>query len=548
VSILLRQSSNQPGPDAYDHWLAVTGTAAALETDRKLPNLAERLEQAFVAERETWWRLGFELSSEPSAGVAHMPTAGSFGSDFGIMLAWSRLARELGEDETTITLMVCDDPWLFRHLQSFPGVDAGPAPALITQTVKLHLRGLAARCMAGLRAAQAALRLRHLRRGMGRGDAILLVYGHPASDADGNDAYFGDLMRRFPDVKRLLHTDCSISRAMELSADNRTASLHAWGSPLFAFVMMLCRWRPGGLHLSGPYGWLIRRSAALENSGGGPAMNRWQQHCQSRWLREAKPDRVLWPWENHGWERSLCRTARQQGVKTIGYQHTVIGPHQFNYAAATNWDGAASLPDRVIADGPAYRDEMAAWGMPSERLEIGGAFRFERFPEGLYDPQGPVFVPLSAISSAAEAQLEAARALSRRGRKVVVKPHPMYSVEFNEDDNLRRSDTPLAQQSELSAVLYTTGTSGLEAVLMGIPAYRLMLEDRISIDVLPAGIIALAVAKEDAADSIMNGAIEPDQVSWDSVLSDVDISVWERMLFGDINAAVSNSNQAKKAS
>jgi hypothetical protein len=548
MSVLLRQSRDVPWPAAYNAWLAVTGTEASLDSVRKLPDLAGQLEKAFVAERETWWRLGRALSKEPTADAAHMPTAGSFGSDFGIMLAWSRLVAELARADGAPTLVLCDDPWLFRHLTAVAGVDAGQAPSVSVASLRLAFRGLLARCRVAFRAAAAAIGLRGTRRVMRAVDSVILVYGHPASDAAGHDAYFGDLMARFTGLKRLLHTDCDARRARELSADGRTASLHAWGHPLFALGLAGFRWRPAKLNFQEPFGWLVRRAAAVENGGGGPAMNLWQRHCQERWLRATHPARVLWPWENHGWERNLCRAGRHHGITLIGYQHTVIGPHQFNYATATNHDGTASIPDIVVANGPAYHDEMLAWGVPAERLVIGGAFRFPHFAEGLFDPEGPIFVPLSAVTAVARAQLNVARALSHRGRRVLVKPHPMYPIAFEANGNLEATDRPLVEQAALSAVLYGTGTSGLEATLMGLPAYRLMADDRIAIDVLPAGVTAAAVTLEDAVEVIFEGRTPNRRIRREDIFGEPDMELWKKLLFGDIKSAATMTDKTKQAS
>ena len=537
MSVLLRASNALPAPSSYQFQLAVTGTPPLTDRGRKLPGLAKRLEDAFVRERENWWQLGRALSAEPGADIAHMPTAGAFGSDFGVMLAWARMVGELaGED--AVTLVVCDDPWLFRHLAIIHGVEAGVPPPLVITTLRLRLRGFFARARVAVRNALASIRLLMQSRKINNGDSVILVYGHPASDANGNDAYFGDLMSRHETLKRLLHTDCPVGPAVALGADGRTASLHGWGSPVFALSLIFQHWWPAPEHLAGEYGWLIRRAETIENAGGGPAMNRWQAHCQQRWLDAAMPGRVVWPWENHGWERNLCRAARKRKIPTIGYQHTVIGPHQFNYAVHTNHDGLESIPDHIVADGPAYRNEMQAWGVPEGRLVIGGAFRFSHFDTSLFDPDGPVFVPLSAISQAARAQLDVARSIAHKGLRVLVKQHPMYPLAFEEEENLIRALRPLAEQRGLSAVLYTTGASGLEAVLMGVPGYRLMLEDRVAIDVLPQGFETEAVTKEDAADAIFEGRSGPTRAAWEGILSEPDTVLWKSLLFGDIDAVM----------
>jgi hypothetical protein len=532
MSVLLKSSNTFTAPEDYKFWIAVTGTPNLADQNQKLPSLEKKLEDAFVSERETWWELGQKLSGDVGGDIAHMPTAGAFGSDFGIMLAWARLVYNLAEDEE-VTLVVCDDPWLFRHLAKINGVNATKPPMLVKQILCFSIRGFFARCRVAFRNAKAAFLFSSRPQIMTSGETAIVVYGHPDSNTNGFDAYFGDLMVKHRTLKRLLHTDCTIRQANHLLTDGRTMSLHAWGNPWFAMLLLFCCWRPSEHHLSGVYGWLVRRAVAIENSGGGPAMNRWQAHCQKRWLEATKPSCIAWPWENHGWERNLCRSALKREVKTIGYQHSVIGPHQFNYAIYSNYDGLLSIPNVVVADGPAYYNEMMAWGIPAVRLMIGGSFRFPRFNDDLYDPQGPVFVPLSAVLGAARAQLDVAHTLAGKGRRVLIKPHPMYSISFKESKNLILAKRPLAEQQGLSAVLYTTGASGLETVLMGIPGYRLILDDRVAIDVLPKGFTTQTVTVTNAAEAIFEGMADNSPAAWDDIFSDPNIGLWKSLLFGD---------------
>lgn len=542
MPVLLKQSSDLPANTTFNTWLAVTGTNVDLDKNQKLPDLAERLEQAFMANRKTWWTIGKELSTEPTAEFAHMPTGGAFGSDFGVMLAWSELVQSVAAEKSTC-LVVCDDPWLFRHLSALPGVQAGTPPNLFVAELKLTVRGWFARTKVALKAALAALSVRTARSVQKAGGSAILVYGHPRSTANGFDAYFGNLMSEEPGLTRVLHVDCDVARARELAKDGRTSSLHGWGSFFYALFLVGTKWRTNQNLSTNENGWLIRRSMARENSGGGPAMTRWQMHCQDRWLNDIKPDRVCWPWENHAWERGLCRTARKYNVQTLGYQHTVVGPHQINYSTATNPDGLKSIPDWVICDGPAYRNEVAAWGIPEDRLVIGGAFRFKRF-SSCYDSSGPIFVPLSAISIAAQYQIQAAKKLAAIGKKVILKEHPMYPAAFHESENMIRTQKTLSEQTALSAVLFSTGTSGLEAVLMGIPAYRLIFDDLIAINVVPANITVQNVTLENLEKQLTN-QVTPPAVDWDQVLSEPDMKLWHSLLFGDMHA--NNNNYSMEA-
>ncbi len=325
---------------------------------------------------------------------------------------------------------------------------------------------------------------------MSPGSASILVYGHPESHPDGFDAYFGDLSGRIPGLRRLLHVDCGISGARRLMAHGTTQSLHGWGSALYALaVLPFVKWRPQPDGVAARWRWLVRRAAALENGGGGPAMTRWQMHCQARWLRSARPSAVAWPWENFAWERGLVLAARRGATSTVGYQHTVIGPHQFNYSVRCNADDLESVPDTVVANGPVYLQEMISLGLPETRAVDGGAFRMNRPENGpVFDPDGPVFVALSAIVATAKRQVSAAETLAASGLSVLVKEHPMYPFSFRETERLKRTEIPLAMQKKISSVVYATGATGLDARLLGLPAIRLRLPNAISIDVLPEGI------------------------------------------------------------
>jgi hypothetical protein len=531
VTVYLRQSRHAGSAPAGLSWFAVAGAPGALSRATRVSGLARLLEEKFAEIRPLWWRLGRAMGGDASAEVSHAAACGAFGSDFGLMLAWSRLVEDRAAARNDC-LVLCDDPWLFRHLTGIAGVDAGPAPALAGTEWKLRLRGIAARARLAVRLVIAHARTRTLRRAHGPGDTAILVYGHPDSTAAGFDVYFGRLMAEIPHVRRMLHTDCPAPRARELAADGRTASLHAWGDPLFAFGLIAAAWTPRRELREGPYGWLIRRAAARENGGGGPAMNRWQIHCQARWLAAGKPCAVAWPWENHAWERALCRRARAAGVQTVGYQHTVIGPHQINYAIYSNPDGPDSIPDKIVADGPAYRDETLNWGIPAERLVIGGAFRFDLAPRDLFDPNGPVFIPLSAIPAIASLQLEAARVIASSGRPVLVKEHPMYPFAFDESNTLRRTEVPLTRQGGLSAVVYATGTSGLESLLAGVPTLRLLSEDRLSIDVLPAALAAVPVELDGLLAALAH-ARPPEPIARADILAPVDWTLWRALLGND---------------
>jgi len=527
MTVILRHSGNIPDTDQFDRWLAVGEIAGAPSAELRMGGVGRRLEVAYKNIGTEWWRLGRALAAEPSATVAHMPTCGAYGSDFGQMLAWESIIQEeiQGED---ITLVVCDDPWAFRHFASLPGVQAGSPPQLIFVSIKQTVRGFLARIKVALRVIRAALATRSLVGNAQKNAPVILVYGHPASRADGYDDYFGTLMADAPGLMRMLHTDCNSARASELAEDDRTASLHAFGSVLFALTLVFVRWQPGRSFTHGPHGWLVRRAGALENGGGGPAMNRWQHHCQRRWLAVTRPSMIIWPWENHGWERALSRDARALDTPTVGYQHTTIGPYQYNYSPRCNADAESELPDLVIANGPATFQEMSDWGVPQERMIIGGAYRLPKFERVLFDPEGPVFMSLSADPHATKAQLAAAKILVDAGFDVLIKEHPMYPAHFTESPRLRRTNQALADQDGIRALVYATGTMGLQGLLAGLPTIRLTLENHFGMDVLPRIASPVKTELSGLVDAVR--CVEEPTLSWHDILSPVDDELWHSLV------------------
>ncbi|MBX9634951.1 MAG: hypothetical protein K2X44_08215 [Magnetospirillum sp.] len=527
MPVLLHGCGIYPDDQIWTGWCAVDPDAGAgLPRERRV-NLSVRLEDALTAIRSEWWNLGRILAATPTAELAHMPTCGTYSSDTGLMMAWVHVVTQLAADPAT-TLVICPDPWVFRQMAALPGVQAGRAPSILPQVVRLRLRGMLARCKVAATVAVAAVKTRATRKNHGQGDAVIQVYGHPASTPQGKDAYFGDLMIRQPDLKRMMHTDCPAGRALELAADGRTASLHAWGNPLKAAGLVFARWRPTAEQCRGPYGPLIQRAAEKEGGGGAAALNRWQMWCHRAWLADRKPAVIAWPWENHPYERDLVRSARARGVRTVGYQHTVMGPHMFNQSPQPNPDGLGSIPDLLVANGPAYARQLADWGIPAQRLAIGGAFRLPPV-RMTFDAAAPVFVALSNDANKNDQILAALESMADSGLTFLLKEHPMYPYAFSETATIRRTNAYMPDAGPLRAVLYSTGTSGLEALAGGLPTFRFRPDGIIALDILPPGVLAVTV---DAGTLrvALSAPLTPPDLRREDVLADVDYAFWRAIL------------------
>ena len=520
MTVLLRHSGDLPRASEYQAWVALGPFDPPLDPGTAL-EAARLLEEAFEAAGETWFTLARDLGRDPTADLAHTPACVANASDFGTMLAWATLAETWAAENRRI-LVICDDPWVFRHLAARPGIESGRRPSRRMREIGLAARGLAARSAVGLRMIVALVRSHPLRRNARREGAVLLAYNHPRSTAQGEDAYFGDLMGRLAGLSRVIHTDGDPARAGRLGVP-----LHAFGRLGDVFRLPFARWRPSPRFLDGPFGWLVRRAAVLEGGTGQAAMIAWQKACQRRWLESARPDVIAWPWENHAWERDLVRSARRLGVRTVGYQHSVVGRQMFNYAPRSNPDGLDSIPDVISCSGAATLEQLADWGVPRERLAVGGALRFPKVGSPRHDPGAPVFMALPFDGKVAAQMVAAARAVP--AVRFAVKDHPMTPFAFAADGNLTRATAPLEKQDSVSAVIYAATTVGLEARLAGLPVLRFRPRGCIAIDILPKN-FTVPVVEAGTMGEVIAGARPSESMSRDRFFAPVDPVLWQSWL------------------
>lgn len=528
MPVLLRRTDDLPSEAQYDNWCAI-GLAPDLDQERRQPNIARRLEKAFEECRETWWDLARRLAATGSSKFSHAVTCAPPSSDMGTSLSWARLVEGLAAQPATV-LVVCDDPWLFRHLARVPGVEAGRFPSLWPIRLRLKIRGVAARLRVAFRVGVASVVLRQQRRAHAAGGTFVLVYGHPASRADGHDAYFGRLLIEESGVSRLLHTDCGPSRARELGRHGRTASLHAWGNLWLACRAAMACWRPSRSDRTGPYGWLVRQAADHEAGGGSAAMTAWQNFCQERWLRVVRPRVVTWPWENHPWERTFIRRARDLGTRTVGYQHTVVGRHRYNESPGPLPNGVAGLPDRIICNGVAGASDLRLLGVPTAHLAIGGAFRFQPGTSLPYASDGAVFVALPTKIPACTELIAAARRAACHGFRFIVKSHPMYPFAFEPSPAVQPTSRSMLEYREgLRAVVSLESAVGLEAALAGIPFVRFMTSGFPAIDILPSD-TPHVTADADTLIGVLSRLTPLAPLPWSRVFTPVDKGLWRSEL------------------
>lgn len=250
-------------------------------------------------------------------------------------------------------------------------------------------------------------------------------------------------------------------------------------------------------------------------------------------MADLRPNVVAWPWENHAWERDLVRVARVHGVKTVGYQHSVVGRQMLNYAPASNPDGEDGLPDMMLCTGTTTRTQLMQW-VPSARTRVAGAHRFAASAKVEYDPAQPVFLALPFDLATAADMLEAARRAVKSGFRFWVKDHPMTPFQFQESAGISRVHRPLTACSAVRAVVYAATTVGLEAVLMGLPTLRFRPSGRISLDILPVGLSVPVTGPNDLAE-VLGTLSSPPPLDRNLFFAPVDETLWADMMEGRAN-------------
>jgi hypothetical protein len=525
VTIFLRNSGDLPDLPAYDRWIALAGAPAADPASGEIENAPALLEDAFNDIAGDWLAFAREIGGTPTATLSHLPACAANISDFGEMLAWSRIVEKLADDPDLRVLAICDDPWLFRHLSDSGHVTAGKPPRFSVRRISLFVRGYAARIKYSIRAAADSLLLRGQRLNAKPGGAWLLVYGHPKSDPAGYDGYFGELPELIPEATRILHVDCERSRIRELAQQGRVVSLRAWGAPLAAILLPFKCWRPDRRVRNGKYGWLVRRASTLEGGTAQAAALFWQTLCQYAWLAENRPSAVAWPWENHSWERAFVRRARTLDIYTLGYQHSVIGPQMLNYSLQSCSDGLACMPDVILCTGQSTLKQLVAWNIPDNRLAIGGALRFPQALGVRYDSQGPVFVALPFDHGTAAEMLSAIADCAQIGRQFVIRDHPMSPFDIRPGGHIRNATGPLGDQLAVSAVLYAATTVGLEALMAGLPTLRFRARSCLALNILPSGVDVPTADLHSLPQALLDLQPAP-PVNRESVFAVPDTEIW----------------------
>jgi hypothetical protein len=233
-------------------------------------------------------------------------------------------------------------------------------------------------------------------------------------------------------------------------------------------------------------------------------------HVGRHLAARGRPSRVIFPFENQTWEKTLRLGLHAALPETSveGFQHTPISERWFPYFPSRRDVAAGQLPDRLLTIGRRWRRLFAASGYLADRLEIVPALRHAHLgdlrggrPRGS-DERSVVLVAGSiGPSDSLELVVKSLQALDEvAGMQVRIKLHPKLGVsqatfEHRVRDGLSRQALPanvsfvggsaLDALEDTDVVVYNTTSLAYEALALGIPVVFVESDFWFDIDPLP---------------------------------------------------------------
>ena len=135
-------------------------------------------------------------------------------------------------------------------------------------------------------------------------------------------------------------------------------------------------------------------------------------------------------YENMIDEKALILGARagSPGTKLVGFQHSALAPALLCIYVTPGEAEFAPLADRVVCNGPLFRDILVREGMPADRAVVGRALRYPHLlhasPTAARGRDVLLLLPLT-VDAAAELLNKCFTAFEGLDARVLVKRHPM---------------------------------------------------------------------------------------------------------------------------
>jgi hypothetical protein len=209
---------------------------------------------------------------------------------------------------------------------------------------------------------------------------------------------------------------------------------------------------------------------------------------------------LIYPFENHMWEKMLCQGIRKSGsgIKLVGYAHTIVCPMYLFYSLSDSEQAIASLPDMIMVNGRRSMDILRDSGFSHTTIIISGAFRYEHVIKK--EKSSPLkqshktilVVPTAGFNETIELLDKVVQTFKDSDDITInIKLHPTLPITRilpvfpHLPNNFRFCDSRVEQLLDTAdLVLYTESAVSIEALSRHIPILHIKSELRIDMNLL----------------------------------------------------------------
>ncbi len=216
--------------------------------------------------------------------------------------------------------------------------------------------------------------------------------------------------------------------------------------------------------------------------------------------RGIRVDLVIAEYENMILEKLLVAGFRKYSpdTKLVGFQHGALYPMLLCNFITGREAEFAPLPDRIVCNGPFYRDLLVSEGLPGERAVSGPSLRFRHLwssaPSALAPARKGIFVPLPLVQSdAVELVAKLVEAFGSQPEiSLSMKPHPMSPAgmleaagALNLPQNFHVVEGEISHWlARAQAVIGLSSSALFEAIAAGVPVVSVGREGALDLDPL----------------------------------------------------------------
>ena len=432
-----------------------------------------------------------------------------------------------GKPEKEGTLLVfIDDRWLYRSLweqnkNNNAGLHFLSRKSVLQETLGTVMRGIIARVYILLKTVYHAWQSRHIARKYStlnskENRTQVYIYSWVQDRAfgeDGNfqDAYFGKLPEMLADnsvdvayvtppfLSPTLKKKCRDYGKYSFTFLDRYIRFGDIVKCLFAFFRISCGTGQQLLMT------LLRCQVVYEISSF--PVNLLYYFAFKRWLKEINREKttIIYPFENQPWEKMLCMATREvnKELTLVGYQHSVVPSLLLNYFLGTGESGTMPLPHMIMTSSEYTLKKLRGTDYGETKLVNGGALRYEhiREREGKLTRQEKqektalVAMPYSVnlTQELLLAVFSAFEGLKTDKPRFIIKFHPaappsQLGIPLSEwPAHFEKTDRPIPEiLREIDLLIYSSSTTGLEALLAGVPVIKYCSEHLLDLDPLDA--------------------------------------------------------------